>query len=74
MQEVSLVTVGDFYVGKTCLLITYATHLFPQEYVPTVFDVHQVDVLMEGKHVRLTLNDFAGGQECSFCFFPGICE
>ena len=65
MEKVSLKVniVGDGAVGKTSLLITWATGSFPREYIPTVFDNHPIDRVVEGRPFTLNLWDTAGGED-----------
>jgi small GTP-binding protein len=61
--RVKLVVVGDGAVGKTSLLISYATNNFPTDYVPTVFENYTARKKRGDETILLHLWDTAGQEE-----------
>jgi len=62
--RIKMVVVGDGAVGKTSLLISYATDKFPEEYVPTVFENYSTQIPREdGSTILLHLWDTAGQED-----------
>lgn len=62
-QSVKLVVVGDVAVGKTCMLLAFASNAFPEDYVPTVFDEYSCNMMLDNFTINLSLWDTAGQKE-----------
>lgn len=62
-KRVKLVVVGDGAVGKTSLLIRFATGEFPTEYLPTVFENYTAQLKRETETILLHLWDTAGQED-----------
>ncbi|CAG7720206.1 unnamed protein product [Allacma fusca] len=60
-----LVIVGDGGSGKTSLLHSYTSHVFCEEYVPTVFENYVTEIYLENhlKKIELALWDTAGQED-----------
>ncbi|XP_061174313.1 rho-related GTP-binding protein RhoJ-like [Saccostrea echinata] len=54
---IKCVVLGDDSVGKTSLLVNYATNRFPTTHVPSVFDNYAGTLEMSGKKYHLQLLD-----------------
>jgi Ras-related C3 botulinum toxin substrate 1 len=63
MRHIKCVLVGNKGIGKVCLLLTYTTKAFPDEYVPTTFDNYSANITVEDQYINLQLWDTAGQED-----------
>ena len=62
-----LVIVGDSGCGKTCLMFSFATNKFPEEFVPTLFDGGYVaSIEVDDKTVELGFSDTVGQRDADY--------
>ncbi|XP_045598697.1 ras-like GTP-binding protein RhoL isoform X3 [Procambarus clarkii] len=62
-RPLKITVVGDGYVGKTSLLVSYTTGKFPEEYIPTVFDNYTGKHTLMQRTYPITLWDSAGQED-----------
>ncbi|XP_004690778.1 PREDICTED: rho-related GTP-binding protein RhoF, partial [Condylura cristata] len=55
--------VGDGGCGKTSLLMAHSQGVFPERYVPTVFEKYTASVMVDSQEVTLNLYDTAGQED-----------
>jgi len=58
--------VGDGAVGKTSLVMSIVTGSFPEDYVPTVFDLYNLPVVWNGIPFSIELRDTGGQDDWSY--------
>ncbi|TNV75994.1 hypothetical protein FGO68_gene3684 [Halteria grandinella] len=63
LETLNIVLVGDTGVGKTNLLISYATDEFRMEHVPTVFDHYSLEIDVRGHPMKVEAWDQSGRDE-----------
>ena len=63
MANLKCVVVGNNSVGKTSLLISYTTNVFPEDYMPTVEDNYSKSVVVNGVTINLNLFDTNGNDD-----------
>lgn len=48
-QTINIVVVGDTYVGKSCLIYSYASSEFETVYTPTVLDQYRMQDVVRSR-------------------------
>ena len=66
-EFIKCIIVGDGFVGKTCLIISYAKNEFPREFIPKVYDPFSTNLMFDGKKVNIELCDTLS-QDSSFSY------
>lgn len=63
LWEVGCFVVGDGESGKTKVLMSYTRNKYPDDYIATVFDDYESLRVVDGKTVRVNLDDIAYQEE-----------
>ncbi|XP_071963846.1 ras-related C3 botulinum toxin substrate 1-like [Antedon mediterranea] len=67
------ITVGDSAVGKTCLLIRECMNVYPEDYVPTVFDSYIHEITVDNAVVKVQTEDARGRQDEDYIRLRPLC-
>uniref|UniRef100_A0A914DMF1 Uncharacterized protein n=1 Tax=Acrobeloides nanus TaxID=290746 RepID=A0A914DMF1_9BILA len=59
-RQIKCVLIGDGTVGKSCMVTTFTTGSFPQEWVPSVFENYSAQMTVDNQAVNLSLWDSSG--------------
>ena len=54
------VLVGDGETRKSSLLISYTSNIFANDYIPTIFDNYEANIIIADQTIKLTFWDTAG--------------
>jgi len=54
-KTVNCMLLGDAYVGKTCMLISYTTDCFSHTYYPTLFEHYVSEVKINDETIKLNI-------------------
>ncbi|CAG7784720.1 unnamed protein product [Allacma fusca] len=64
-RELNIVVVGDDFCGKSCLIGSYLTNEFSDEYRPNMHETHFTEITLKGKRYNLNIHDIPGSD--SYC-------
>ena len=57
MPRIKTVIVGEQQVGKTCFALKSVKNIFPEVYIPTIFENYYVDKEVDGKTIAVGVWD-----------------
>lgn len=60
LKSVQCTVIGDGFVGKSCLVQKIADGQFHEEYIATLKDDYNTNILINGDHYDLSITDIAG--------------